>query len=225
MPKHYRRRNRRKRTTRRYKRFAYGAVGAYYGASLATGLYNIRHLLNVEKKNFDTELTNGTLPGTTGAIQQLTNIPIGDTVGARDGNQCKLISVYIRGNVRQNASATQTVCRFMLVLDKQTNGAIYTLAQLLNNVTADDNVVSPLNLDNMYRFIVLWDKVITLSDTGSTVKFFKFYKKLDLKLRFDAAAGTIADLTTNSLSIVRIGDEATNLPTVTYSVRLRFVDN
>ncbi len=193
-------------------------------AYLANQVFKLKRMINVEYKNFDIQLTNGTATSA-GAIQQASNIGQGDTTITRDGNQVKALSIFFRCNVKMNASARASSVRIMLVLDKQTNGAIYTMADLLLDVTADDIITSPLNIDNKFRFKVIYDKVFSLSITGTQLINFKKYFKINLPIRFDAAAATIAAVTSNSLSIVRITDEDINLPTVTYTHRLRFVDN
>ncbi len=182
-------------------------------------------MLNVEYKNHDVTLTNVTVPDTVGVIQQLTLINQGDTTNTRDGAQIKLTSFQIKGQCQLHTSATSSVVRLMLILDKQTNQAIYTTADLLSNVTTVDSINAPLNLDNKHRFVVLWDKTLTMSEIGNEVRQFKYYRKLSLKLRFDASTGAIADLTSYSLSLVRISNETTNLPNYSAIIRLRYVDN
>ncbi len=213
--KSYSRKPRRRRRNIFWRR---GANKALYMAKKALSM------LNVEFKNHDVP-TAATIPDATGTIQQLTNINQGDTTNTRDGAQVKLTSIFIRGNIKQNASATQTVVRLMLVLDKQTNQTIYTLADLLQDVTASDSVLSVNNLDNKHRFIVLWDRSFSLSDSGRQVIAFKFHKKLNLKIRYDNTGNGIADLTSYSLSLVRLSDEATNVPSLRSITRIRYVDN
>ncbi len=217
----YKKRFKKKRYGNKYNRVISSARNTAY---LARQVWKLKRMVNVEYKNFDIQLTNGTATSA-GAIQQATNIAQGDTTITRDGNQAKLVSLFFRGNVRINQSATSSSVRIMLIWDRQTNGVVYNVSDVLLDVTADDIITSPLNIDNKFRFTVLWDKIFSLSITGTQLINFKYYKKLNLPIRFDAAAGTIAAVTSNSLSILRITDEATNLPTVTYTHRLRFVDN
>ncbi len=184
----------------------------------------VKRLLNIEIKNFDVQQTGTTL-NSTPSIQQLSNIPQGDTTITRDGAQCKVIGIDFKYLMNQNASATLTFVRIMLILDKQTNQAIYAAGDLLEDVTTTDAIVSPRNLDNKRRFTVLYDRVHTFQDSGtSTVNVKKFIKK-DLILRFDGSTPSIADLTQNSLSLFQVSNEPTNAPAITSFVRLRYVDN
>ncbi len=187
---------------------------------------HVKSLLNVEKKNHDVSVTAVGVPDGVGTIFQLTNIPQGDTTISRDGSNVKIISIYIKILMILDASATTgSSFRVILVHDKQTNQAIYTTAELLSTVVNGSSLVSPLNLDNQFRFRILHDKCYTLSDGGSKHKFVKIFKKVNTRLRFDASTPSIADLRSSSYSLVLIGNETTNEPNVRFEARLRFVDN
>lgn len=183
----------------------------------------VKRLLNVEVKNFDVQSTSANL-NQTPSIIQLSNIPQGGTTITRDGAQCKMVGLNIHYTIIASATSPRTVCRIMFVLDRQTNQAIYTIGDLLEDSTANDNIVSPFNLDNKHRFQVLYDRIHMLSVSVPTVTVKKYIRK-DLLLRYDNSTPSIADLTQNSLSMVRFANEATNLPEITMFIRLRFVDN
>lgn len=195
-------------------------------ANLARQVLSLKRMVNVEFKNHDNLIVTGTNVGdATGVITQLSNIAQGDTTISRDGSQCKIVSILIKGFVEIHASATNTVVRLMLIQDKQTNEAIYATSDLLSDVSTVDSVVASRNLDNTHRFRILWDKQITLSNTGQGIKFFNFYKKVQILLRYDNAAAAITSLTQNSLSLLRISNEATNEPGIVANIRVRFIDN
>lgn len=212
---------------KKYSRPTYSGCGKMVANDAARALAmakGIKRLINVEIKNFDNQQT-AVLITDTPAIIQLSNIAIGDTTNSRDGSQCKMIGVDLNFTLFQNASAVLTYVRIMLVIDKQTNQAIYTAADLLEDVTQKDAIVSPRNLDNLKRFTVLYDRVFELcvnGDCGAVVK--KYFKK-DVLLRYDGSTPSIADLTQSSLSLFQVGSEATNDPSIVSFVRLRFIDN
>lgn len=185
---------------------------------------NIKNLLNVEFKNHDVQATALAL-NTTGTITQLTNIAIGDTTNTRDGSSLKIVSLLFSYILRINSSATDSQFRIMLVQDRQTNEAIYTVGDLLSDTTINDVLVAPRNLDNGHRFSVLYDKLLTLSAAGRATSGHKFYKKMNLKIRYDNAAAAITSLTQSSLSLLVITNEPTNVPSITFNIRLRYVDN
>ncbi len=183
----------------------------------------LKVLVNVEKKNHDIATAIGI--STTPTILEMTNILQGDTTLQRDGSQCKIISIMVRYLVTQHVTAVSTTLRVMIIHDKQTNQAIYTAADLLVDVTANDALNSPRNLDNMKRFSVLYDRVHSLSDSGRTTSNHRFYKNCNILLRFDNAAAAITSLTQSSISLLLVSNEATNVPNVNIFTRLRFVDN
>lgn len=211
----------------KYKRPGYKACGrmVYGDAKKALVIAKgVRRLLNVEVKNFDTQATLAVI-NTTPIITQLTNIDRGDTTNSRDGSQCKMVGIEFHYSCLVNASAaSRTQIRVMLVVDKQTNQAVYVINDLIADITASDNVISPRNLDNKHRFSILYDRTHVLSAASPSVIVRKYIKK-DLLLRYDDTGNGIADLTQNSLSLVRMSNEATNTPAISHFMRVRFVDN
>ncbi len=184
----------------------------------------VKRLLNIEIKNFDVQQNAVSIPDTP-IIIQLSNIPQGDTTSSRDGAQCKMVGIDMNYTVNMHASATITQVRILLVIDKQTNQAIYLNTDLLDDVSIRDNIVSPRNLDNLHRFTVLYDRVHIFQVGGTqSVHVHKYFKK-DLLLRYDASTPSIADLTQSSVSFMQMGSEATNSPSIVSHHRLRFVDN
>ncbi len=185
---------------------------------------SVKRLINVEVKNFDTQLTNSAITDAIG-ITQLTNIPQGDGTSSRDGAQCKMIGLDLNFSILQSASATTTNFRLIVVQDKQTNQAIYLAADLLDDITPFDSIISPRNLDNMKRFSVLYDRTFILHTGGVAAYNVHKYIKKEMLLRFDGSTPSIADLTQNSLSILTVATEVTNDPQLTLHARVRYVDN
>ena len=211
---------------KKYKRPGYRACGkmVYGDASRALSYAKgLRRLLNIEIKNHDVQQTTVNL-GTVPIITQLTNIPQGDTTITRDGAQCKMIGVDFNYMIQGNTASTIQNVRIMLVVDKQTNQAIYLHTDLLEDITVSDNMITPRNLDNKHRFQVLYDRNHSLGTDSTSVVVRKYIKK-DLLLRYDASTPSIADLTQNSLSLVQWQNDGGNLPSITSFIRIRFVDN
>ncbi len=183
----------------------------------------VKKLINVEYNFIDT-LQTAVIP-ITPALQQLTNIVQGDTNITRNGSQIKLVSIMLNYFIAQHASAVTTVVRVMLIHDRQTNEAAFLAADVLQDITAGDAINSPRELDHLRRFSVLYSRVHLLQDSGTKLVKGGFRKKLQLKLRYDANAGTISDLTQSSLALMIMSNEGTNTPTITSFVRILFVDN
>lgn len=184
---------------------------------------HIKKLVNVEIKNHDVQLASVAITDTP-LITQLSNIAQGDTTNTRDGAQAKMLGVNVNYILTRSTNAEATAVRVMLVIDKQTNQAIYTAADLLEDVTSIDNVVSPRNLDNLHRFQILYDKVHVLTTNTTQIVVRKYFTK-QLLLRYDGSTPSIADLTQNSLSILLVATQVTNDPSIAAFFRVRFVDN
>lgn len=218
---YYRRRFRRRRFRRRryYKKSKQGLASK--ALSMA---WKVKRLLNVEYKFHDVQ-TTGTAISTTPTITQLSNIANGDTAETRDGNSIKWTRFTSHGTLSINGSATRSYVRMLLVLDTQTNGAIYSAGDILKDITADDAIVSLYNLDNRQRFKILYDKVVKLAANTISVRTFKINKKFSLRQIFNADAAAITSIPTYSLSLYFVSNEATNTPTLTMYNRLRYLDN
>lgn len=206
----------------KYIRYAGGAMDV--ASKALTVAYGIKRLVNVEYKFHDVTLTLTTVAQTP-IITQLTNIPQGDTDISRDGAQVKLVRINVKYLINSHVDALFTQIRCMLVHDRQTNQAIYSATDLLSDITGSDAIVSLLNLDNKYRFQVLYNKVHTLSNVGRTSSAHQVSKELSMKLRYDASTPSIADLTSSSLSWIFISNHATTSPEVTFFSRVRYIDN
>ncbi len=191
---------------------------------------NVRILMkSVEHKQLDVTNTALVIVDGVGTLVGLNNIVIGDTNITRDGNQIMAASIYIKLIFHIHPSASSSQIRCLLVKDKQVNNSNFTTPTLLENSTNILSIISPRNLDNMRRFTVLYDKIIILNQNitsvSSTARHIKIWKKLNMIIRYDGNAGNINDVTENGLSLLFIGNEATNTPTVDLFSRVLFTDN
>lgn len=191
--------------------------------ALYGGLKALRYL-NVEKKPLDSRLTAQAVSTTAGVSSTFWACTQGDGESNRDGNQIKVISVLYRYMLTLNNMSTNSEVRIMLVLDKQCNGAAAAFGDVVDDTTAGDALISPYNLDNKFRFKVLYDKLHLLNVDKTTISAQKMLK-FNLRIRYDGNAGDITDLTSYNLLEFRVSNEATNTPTMTRVLRTRFVDN
>jgi len=187
-----------------------------------SGLYNIS-VNNSEKKFMDTTLGTGHNGKLTllddGTVQYflLNGIKLGTSAFQRIGNKIAMKSLYWSMAFGLNADDTNPTVtlntasvpvRFMIVYDKQSNGAAFTAADLLSNVVGVDNTTSrPLdvnsanNLNNRDRFIVICDKRFVLQSGGPNARFFKKFKFLNTAACYKSGAtvGDITDITSGSI--------------------------
>lgn len=194
------------------------------GVKVLHEIAKIKKQLNVEMKWLDT-FSALTAISTTPQIVQVTNTQQGSTAETRVGEQIKLTSLYFKYTLEANANAVNTFTRILIIQDMQTNGAIYTAADVFENSSGNADIVSPLNLKNKYRYRILYDKIHNFQDTGRKTAQDSFYKSIQMLIRYKSNNGDITDLSSNSLSIYLVSNQATNTPSINYSMRLRFVDN
>lgn len=214
---------------KRSRKFKNYAKGTYYSMNIARQLYNLKRVINVEYKFFDVTGNGTTIPDGVGTIVQLSNIPQGDTDITRDGAQVKLMSIDFKAILTVNTSDanTGTACTVALIVDKQTNGAIYATGDLLASTANVLSIVSSNNLDNKYRFKVLKRWIVKMDNLANPKVILKYHHKFHnkMKLRFESSTPSIADLNSRSLSLLFISNQATNVPQITFFNRLRYVDN
>ncbi len=184
----------------------------------------VKKLLNVEYKFHDVKQTAVSVTSTP-VIVQLTNVGQGDTAQIRDGASIKWTKISLRHTIILSAAARSSQVRLLLVLDRQTNGAIYSASDVLDDVSINDIIVSMYNLDNKYRFRVLKDVTMTLDENGNESRLINWTVPMSTKCRFSGTAGTIADLSSYSLSLLQVSSEAANFPSITTVSRLRYIDN
>ncbi len=176
-----------------------------------------------EKKFVDKDAQDSS--SNTITITPITLIGQGDSASSREGNKIVLTSLQMKYTFKQSTAAIATRCRVMLVLDKQTNGAVFTAGELLQSTSLGTAIVSPLNLDGAFRFKVLYNKVHTLSSEGSVVQYSEMFKKMNIQARYSGSGGAQSNILSSGLYIVHLSDESSNTPNISYFTRVRFIDS
>lgn len=210
-----------KRSSYRYRKKPikkYRKKRTFYKRRYRRNLYKIGRFMNVEFKQHNVDGSYNLQDNL--QTQQLCLIAQGTNDNQRIGNSIKITSIMIRGFVTFNQTATASMCRMILVWDKQANEAALTAGDLLES----EDVSSNLNIDNGKRFTVLWDKYFTLYAEKPIIAI-KYYRKLNHKIRYDNAAAAITSITEGNLCLVRISNESVNYPVASLDMRLRYVDN
>ncbi len=172
-----------------------------------------------ERKIIDTQLTSsasGTAPG----LVQLTNLAQGNTDTTRIGNKIMITGIQFRYLV---TDTVHNVARVMIIQDKQTNGAIFAATQVLDDISAGDAIVSLRNRDEVKRFRVIHDAVHQISLTGQDSRYVSKFVKLKIPVKYDANAGTIADIVSNSLALMHVSFLASTA--ITAFVRVFYTDS
>lgn len=218
--KPYRGRRRRRNYTRYKKRMPQRVSYWSTAKQLWKDVTYLKSLINTEFKYKDTSANSAI--STSPNFQLLNGLARGDDSTDRDGRQVRIKSLQSNFLFTQHASATSTIVRCIFFIDKDANGATPNMTDVFEAATIN----APRELDNRKRFVILKDWTVTLTSSGQTIKRQKVFKNLDMKTVYDdSTAGDITDISSNSLFLLLLSNEATNTPTVNSYVRIRFVDN
>jgi hypothetical protein len=183
----------------------------------------VKGMVNVEYKKHTVQQTTQAIPYAITPVP-LTIIARGDTDETRDGGKLRIKWYTFNYLLTRDPSSFDTVVRILIILDTQTNQALFSGTDLFQDATIADNLISGLNLDNAGRFRLLYDRTHVLkADHQVIVR--KVYKKCDLPIQYDATTGAIADQTKNSLALCVFSNQSTHIPTISYQFRARFIDN
>jgi len=230
-----------------YNNFAHKAGNVMKVASKALSIATtVAGFLNVEEKNNDT-IDSGNFAGGSIKTYLLNGISQGDTGNTRDGDQVKITKTY--GNVAflSEVEGSQSWVRVMLVVDRQADGSVPTIQEVLDVSASEPHHIAHNNMDNKFRFRILYDKVkkvtpqaITSGDGSIMFNYFhNFIKKpksvkgkmaikplqQGLKTRYSGTGNTASDIASNSLWLFVIADSATAQFTCDHVGRTRYVDN
>ncbi len=179
----------------------------------------VKLYVNTEKKFNDTAFV--TTVSSTASIFTIADLVQGLTAITRVGDQVRWVNMMYNMTIKMHASATETNLRLMLILDRQPNNAVATVAQVLET----SSVTGLREINTGKRFYVYHDKVFSMSSAGETALSEQYYRKINVKTEFNANAGTVADISTNNIFFLLISDEATNVPSVNLQIRMRYIDN
>ncbi len=178
----------------------------------------------IESKFSDLVVATAALPAALTIIQPTHLIQRGDQHFQRNGDSITLTSFQCRFMLSTNTAGDNNLVRLLVVHDKQVNGVLMTAAELFLDATADDILTSPYNLDNKHRFRVLSDKIISINDAGNANYMYSVYKKLNIKIRYDASAGAVTDLTSDAIYFCFVGNNLV-LGDIQGITRLRYLDS
>lgn len=183
-----------------------------------------------EKKYWD--LGFGVNPTNAGQIDgPLIGIAQGTTEQQRIGGKINLVNFNIHGQVigvqQVGAAVLPDVTRFMVVLDKQANGALPVVTDILK--TAQINKF--MNLDNVDRFQILKEKWITNDvlawvatpfESIGQIKNFKINLKMNIPIHFSSTLGAITEFKSNNIICLYINSNGQSV--VNYTSRAKFTD-
>lgn len=180
-----------------------------------------------------TDVSATSVYNTTGLVTLINPIAQGDDNTNRDGRQIRMVSVHMRGRIEGPDTVQQDAgCRTLIVYDRQTNATALTIAGVLGTSAT---AFFFNNLDNKDRFVVLFDSYTTVgyhvntatqafakANDGKTVQIFN--KRVNLPVTYSGTGATVASITTGSLYLITLGDQASDTPYLLWRTRVRFVE-
>lgn len=219
----YRRQYRSSRRRRTYRRRATPRSQMSYGQMAMKALSiagRVASIVNSELKHYD-ETNTVTPDTTTGSVVSIVRgMSQGDTNNTFEGNSFLVKSIFIRGSVVLNASATSSRVRYLLVKDTRPQAAVPAITDVLSAAT----IIAPLNIDDQIkRFKVLYDRTFNVSNVSGAMPeiTFKGFKKQNSHIKWNDSQVPVL----NDYLLVCLSDEVTNTPTVTTISRVRYYDN
>lgn len=199
-------------------------IARYAGpvGTIAKAVGGIIQMMNPEKKYVDNTSSLIAVPNTGVAVATYTTMVQGLGDQARNGNTIKGISISGKMYLQKNLSVQTTGIRLLWVLDKECDGSVPLLSQILDNV----DIVSGVNRDYSKRFVLLKDKMLTLNDGGGQTKFQKFFFPTDFHIHYDGSSAAITDAKENQVFLFAISDQNPDYaPLLTHFGRFNFYDN
>jgi hypothetical protein len=196
-----------------------------YGAAynqLRRDIAFIMQFINTESKYIDTTSGGLVAMGVGYNINLVNPISLGTSSTTRTGQSVKCVGIELRWHAMIDPAATTcNVVRVYLVRDKAANAAQPTFTDIYPAGTVTPRVVAYLD-----RFQVLYQREVMLNNAGSGGQLGDYIAEQNWHQEFNTGnAGTIADITVNSLYLTWQTSVATDMPSFSYTCRYVYVDN
>ncbi len=218
-------------STRGYLRRS-GFYGRYNKPAMIKRLSNLAGA--VERKHLDTTVGSTAIVQAGTIFGSLNLIAQNASETGRIGRKVVMTEIGIRGIIHMPSASSMTVngdqVRLMVVLDKQCNGAVFTVDDVLEPATWEGFN----NLENTNRFVTLAKLDISMNalagmGNGTTNvtteqhKPFFFWIKRRIPIQFDGATGAITEIRSNNVAILAVSAMADTTVTLSYVARIRFI--
>jgi len=187
------------------------------GVTRTVGAYQRSRPNSREKKYFDTAIGPNLANASAGLIAGSLNlVPAGTTDTTRVGNKITITNVNIKCFFNQDDIGAAVPggfnMRMILYIDKQANGAVATVGDLLTSTT----IQSFRNMTQLERFEILKDQtcrcvpvVTNVLHSDDTYHYFTWSKRVNVPVYFSGTTGAITEIRSNNIGILFIADRAT----------------
>lgn len=184
----------------------------------------VKRTISVNEEHKYIDLAVSSVPVSTTMLFGLINgITQGTTGTNRVGAVIKMLKMQIRYQWQIPSGGDFTnLCRLMIILDKQANGAIPAAADILVNPT---DPLSFINEDNTKRFKFLHDKLIDVSLNGPAARRVDQTIRLNKKAYYTSTGNLISNIKSNSLYVCYMTDSGIIVhPNIIIEIRLWYTD-
>jgi len=163
-----------------------------------------------------------------GGIAYLSGISQGTDIVNRVGDyvHAKKIDINVKVVSGIESAASHVTYRVLLVLDKDSNGTVPTIAAVANAILTGTQPINQLNRTTAGRFKILRDKILssTALITGANEFLWKWEVDLNHKMTFRGTAGSQAEAGKNSLYLVCLSDGTADTVDFASSQQIGFTD-
>lgn len=194
----------------------------------ASGLNEIRKLINVEHKYIDVD--SSTFSTRTGAVQYISPCAQGDDITQRDGDSIKVQSIRLSGVVYRDTLSAQVsdTVRVLVVRDLQNAGASPAVTDVLQTVGTAYSAFTTYDflngIDLNKRFSIVYDTIVYLDLYHPTGQF-GFTSNHDCHVIYRGTGSTAASAGNGSYFLVTVSSNTVNPPVLDYNSFIRFTDN
>lgn len=190
-----------------------------YARTAWDGVKQIWRFVNTEVHYHDAGTT--ITPNNAGVLNNLASIPIGDDVDNRTGISIKPLSVNLKCQININSAATTTFVRLLVFRGKNENGTNIAITDLFASTGAQQFKV----FDKRFKTKILMDKTWALGSNGRQSAFYDGLIKLNGHITYDEQDSTGATYEAGGLYFLAFSSNTTNLPTIIWQSRFKYVDN
>lgn len=198
--------------------------------------------LKGEIKTVDIPITASNFVTTPTAIL-LNGVATGTNFVNRIGAKTFMKSIQFKANILNNLTTTEGVLRMLVVYDKQPNGALATIADVIESRdsanSATTSIYSCPKVENRDRFDIIRDKTWhspSCTNTGGVLTNLSYpsnddemefseFIKLKKKTTYKENTAVIGAISTGSLLMFLLCSGTTAAWSLSWSSRLRFYDN
>lgn len=167
-----------------------------------------------EHKLIDTAVA-GYVCDTTGTVTLMNGVAQGTDYTNRVGRKFVNLTVQLEGSIQPlDVTTGPTKCRVMVIYDKQPNGALPAITDVLSASTSN----AFMNLNNRDRFIVIANINETIGGVSNVatqsyaqspnVVNVSLYKAIKMETINDGTGATVGDIQSGSIFLLTVGDQA-----------------